>query len=59
MDVLPPGEVLAKVLMGSGECSKLDWSFLGLSMPAWVLVALVGLGAWGLWVNLRGRAAAG
>jgi disulfide bond formation protein DsbB len=52
LDVLPPGEVLMKVLKGSGECSKLDWSLLGLSMPAWVLVALLGLGAWGLWVNL-------
>jgi disulfide bond formation protein DsbB len=58
LDVLPPGEVLMKVLKGSGECSKLDWSFLGLSMPAWVLIACVGLGAWGLWVNLSRRAAA-
>jgi disulfide bond formation protein DsbB len=58
MDVLPPGEVLMKVLKGSGECSKLDWSFLGLSMPAWVLIALVALGAWGLWVNLARRATA-
>jgi disulfide bond formation protein DsbB len=58
LDVLPPGEVLMKVLKGSGECSKLDWSFLGLSMPAWVLIACVGLGAWGLWVNLSRRATA-
>lgn len=56
LDVLPPGEVLMKVLKGSGECSKLDWSFLGLSMPAWVLIAFVALGAWGLWVNLARRA---
>ena len=58
LDVLPPGEVLMKVLKGSGECSKLDWSLLGLSMPAWVLIAFVGLGAWGLWVNLWRRTAA-
>jgi disulfide bond formation protein DsbB len=58
LDVLPPGEVLMKVLKGSGECSKLDWSWLGLSMPAWVLIACLGLGAWGLWVNLSRRAIA-
>jgi disulfide bond formation protein DsbB len=52
MDVLPLHEVLAKVLAGSGECAKVDWEFLGLTMPAWVLVALVGLGAWGVLVNL-------
>jgi protein dithiol:quinone oxidoreductase len=51
MDVLPLHEVLGKVLAGSGECAKLDWQFLGLSMPAWVLIALLGVGAWGVAVN--------
>ena len=48
-------EVLIKVLTGSGECAKIDWRFLGLAMPAWVLIAALGLGAWGLWANLRRR----
>jgi disulfide bond formation protein DsbB len=56
MDVLPLHEVLGKVLAGSGECAKLDWQFLGLSMPAWVLIALLGVGAWGIAVS-RSRAA--
>ena len=55
LEVLPLREVLAKVLTGSGECGKVDWRFLGLSMPAWVLVWLLALGAWGLLVNLRRR----
>jgi disulfide bond formation protein DsbB len=55
MDVLPLHEVLAKVLAGSGECAKLDWQFAGLNMPTWVLIALVGLGTWGLAVNWFGR----
>jgi disulfide bond formation protein DsbB len=46
-------EVLAKVLTGSGECAKIEWRFLGLSMPAWVLFAALGLGGYGLWSNLR------
>ena len=55
LEVLPLREVLAKVLTGSGECGKVDWRFLGLSMPAWVLAWLLALGAWGLFVNLRRR----
>jgi disulfide bond formation protein DsbB len=55
MDVLPLHEVLGKVLTGSGECAKIDWQFAGLNMPTWVLIALVGLGTWGLAVNWFGR----
>jgi len=57
MEVLPLHEVLGKVLTGSGECAKLDWQFLGLNMPTWVLIALVALGTWGLAVNWFGRRA--
>ena len=52
---MPVTEVLQKVLAGSGECAKVDWRLLGLAMPAWVLIAAVLLGAWGVWAN--GRAA--
>jgi disulfide bond formation protein DsbB len=52
MDILPLTEVVTKVLTGSGECGKIDWRFLGLSMPAWVLIALSVLAWWALVVNL-------
>jgi len=55
MAVLPWHEVLAKVLSGSGECAKIDWMFLGLNMPTWVLMSLVAVGTWGLAVNWFGR----
>ncbi len=55
MDVLPLHQVLAKVLGGSGECAKVTWRFLGLSMPFWVLVNLLGLAVIGLFANLRRR----
>ncbi|MDR2215959.1 MAG: disulfide bond formation protein B, partial [Nevskiaceae bacterium] len=44
LDVFPLTDVLKKVLTGSGECAKVDWTFLGLSMPGWVLICAVGLG---------------
>jgi protein dithiol:quinone oxidoreductase len=49
----PWREVLAKVLTGSGECAKIEWRFLGLSMPGWVLIAAAALGATGVWANLK------
>lgn len=54
LELLPLTEVVRKVLTGSGECAKIDWVFLGLSMPAWVLACFVALGALGLvrnWLN--------
>lgn len=53
LDVFSVGETLRMVFTGSGECANADWTFLGLSMPAWVLVAFVGLGAAGAWNNWR------
>ncbi len=55
LKVFPLTDVLVKVLTGSGECAKIDWRFLGLAMPAWVLIAAVTLGGYGLWANLRRR----
>jgi disulfide bond formation protein DsbB len=53
MDVFPLTEVILKVFRAGGECAAVDWSLLGLSMPAWVLALAVVLTAAGLWVNLR------
>jgi protein dithiol:quinone oxidoreductase len=53
LKVFSLSEVLVKVLTGSGECAKITWEFLGLAMPAWVLISAVVLGGFGLWVNLR------
>lgn len=53
LESFPLRDALAMVLSGSGECATVDWQFLGLSMPVWVLVALVGLGLYGLVCNWR------
>jgi disulfide bond formation protein DsbB len=53
LKVFPLTDVLVKVLTGSGECAKVEWRFLGLAMPAWVLIAAVALGAYGIWANTR------
>ncbi|MFO1377610.1 MAG: disulfide bond formation protein B [Steroidobacteraceae bacterium] len=53
LEIFPLYEVVLKVFRAGGECQKIDWTFLGLSMPAWVLMFAVGVGAFGLWNNLR------
>jgi disulfide bond formation protein DsbB len=56
LKVFSLSEVLVKVLSGSGECAKVTWTFLGLAMPGWVLIAALVLGVYGLWINLRRQA---
>jgi disulfide bond formation protein DsbB len=49
----PLTEVVRKVLAGGGECSQVNWSFAGLAMPAWVLIAALVLGVAGVLANSR------
>jgi protein dithiol:quinone oxidoreductase len=44
-------DVIRKVLTGSGECSEVPWRFLGLAMPAWVLICTLVLGVLGVTAN--------
>ena len=53
MKIFSLSEVITKVLTGSGECARITWTFLGLSMPGWVLIAALVLLIFGLWINLR------
>lgn len=36
---------LSMIFTASGECATVNWTFLGLSMPAWVFLWFVALGA--------------
>ncbi|WP_447553378.1 disulfide bond formation protein B [Vreelandella sp. EE22] len=58
MDILPMQEVVAMVLTGSGECAEIDFTFLGLSLPAWTLLGFIILAAVPLrmlWLAFRHR----
>ena len=55
----PLWQVIRKVLTGSGECGEVNWRFLGLAMPVWVLIWALILGGLGVTANLsRGAGAA-
>jgi disulfide bond formation protein DsbB len=53
MDTFPFQEVVQKVLRGSGECAKVDWVMLGLSLPEWTLAMFLGLTGVAVWQILR------
>jgi protein dithiol:quinone oxidoreductase len=55
MQMFPPAEVVRKVLRAGGECAVVNWRFLGLAMPAWVLICAAVLGAFGVLGNVLGR----
>lgn len=44
LETFPLSEAIGILLRGDGNCAEVAWSFLGLSIPAWTLVAFVGLG---------------
>ncbi|MEC7369108.1 MAG: disulfide bond formation protein B [Pseudomonadota bacterium] len=41
LDVFPLTEVLSMVLSGDGSCAEVTWSFIGLTIPGWTLIAFL------------------
>ena len=52
LQMFPLQEVIRKVMTGGGECGTVDWTFLGVSMPGWVLIVAVTLGLIGIVNNI-------
>ncbi|HMB56942.1 MAG TPA: disulfide bond formation protein B [Arenimonas sp.] len=55
IEAFPLQEVAKKVFTASGECAKVDWTFLGLSMPGWTLICFIVLATAALWAGFRKR----
>lgn len=55
LQTMPLSGVIRKVLTASGDCSNIDWTFLGLSMPGWCLVFFLALAGWALQAGFRRR----
>jgi len=52
LEMFPLLEVVRRVMTGGGECSVVDWTLLGISMPGWVLITAVALGLVGVVNNI-------
>ena len=55
LDAFPLAQVLPKVFKGEGDCAKVGWKFLGLSIPEWTLVWFVIFAAVAIWAALAQR----
>jgi disulfide bond formation protein DsbB len=57
LESFPLTQVLPKLFKGEGDCAKVVWRFLGLSIPEWALVWFVALIALVCWAVLKARRA--
>jgi len=55
LELMPLTGVIRKVLTGSGECARVDWTLAGMSMPEWSLLCFVVLAAWAAYAAFRRR----
>lgn len=52
-EVFPWQEIMQAMIMGTGECGDVLWTFLGLSIPGWTLVAFVVMAVVNLVIALK------
>jgi len=53
LDLYNTKEIISMMFSGTGDCAKVVWTFLGLSIPGWMLImftGLVGINGW-QWVR--------
>ena len=53
IETFPLKRVVPMIFKGSGDCTRIDWTFLGLSIANWSFVAFVGIALMGLALVLR------
>ncbi len=58
LENLPLATTLKKLLAGTGECAKIDWTFLGLSTAEWSFLWFCALALYAAWLAFRRTSAA-
>ncbi|NOU00731.1 MAG: disulfide bond formation protein B [Gallionella sp.] len=53
LETMPMGDVLQKLMHGSGECAEKGWTFLTLNIPEWSLLCYLALAALAVLVLVR------
>ncbi|SBT19264.1 Disulfide bond formation protein B [Marinomonas gallaica] len=54
-EVFPWQEIMQAMIMGTGECGDVVWTFLGLSIPGWTLVAFATMALINLWIAIKAK----
>ena len=50
LNTMPLAQALPRIFSGTGSCSKVDWTFLGLSIPEWAGLCYLGILAVAIWM---------
>ncbi len=56
-DVMPWQEVVKNVLRGDTDCAKINAAWMGLALPAWTLIAFIGIFIYALLTPVFSRSA--
>ncbi len=54
IETFPLKRALPMIFKGSGDCTKVDWTFLGGSIANWSFLCFAGIAIVALWLLLRG-----
>lgn len=53
LESFPLGQSLPMIFRGAGDCSAIDWTFLGLSLANWSLLCFASVIAFAVWMMAR------
>ncbi len=53
LDTFGPLESIKRMLHGSGECGRVDWTFLTLSIPEWALIGFLAFAVYGVVLSFK------
>jgi disulfide bond formation protein DsbB len=53
IESFPLQRAIPLIFRGSGDCTKVDWTFLGGSIANWSFVAFIAMGLWLMFVVWR------
>lgn len=55
VETFPLKRAIPMIFRGSGDCTKIDWTFLGLSIANWSFLAFLAMGLFCAWLLWRQR----
>lgn len=55
LEVLPVSQAIQMIFQGTGDCAKVTWRFLSLSIPEWSVIFFILLAGIGLWQGVRAK----
>jgi len=58
IESFPLSRAIPLIFKGSGDCSKVDWTFLGGSIANWSFLVFTAMGAGAIWLWVKLRSAA-